>query len=170
MAKNLAYLPAVSPSAEGSETDSYYYVYGYEDSNLSAARETTNYGTYGVLYNWPAAMTACPLGWHLPGDTEWTTLTDFLGSGAGGLMKEAGTAHWSNPNFGASNNSGFTALPGGLCANGGGFGGLGESARFWSSAVDGLLAWYWHLNNSSDNVGGLIVHRSISFSVRCLKD
>jgi uncharacterized protein (TIGR02145 family) len=92
MAGNLAYLPAVSPSSTGSETARHYYVYDYEGTNVAAAKATTNYSTFGVLYNWPAAMDAtasssadpsgvqgvCPAGWHLPSDAEWTKLENYL--------------------------------------------------------------------------------------------
>ncbi|MBS0010414.1 MAG: hypothetical protein KFF49_03335, partial [Bacteroidales bacterium] len=70
-----ALLPSVSLSTEGNYTDPYYYVYGYEGSNVSEAKATINYQTYGVLYNWPAALTACPDGWHLPTDAERPSLS-----------------------------------------------------------------------------------------------
>ena len=74
----------------------------------------SNCATYGRLYNWSAALTAAPPGWHLPSDAEWTTLRNFLGtdSAAGAAMKS--TTGWASPNAGASNSSGFTALPGGF--------------------------------------------------------
>src|SRR4030042_875983 len=88
----LAYLPAVSPPASESMTDPYYYVYDYNGNSVTAAKATGNYMTYGVLYNWSAAMNGaassianpsgvqgvCPTGWHLPSDAEWTQLTDYL--------------------------------------------------------------------------------------------
>src|SRR5574344_844768 len=130
MAENLAYLPSVNMVADGSEdaAGSYYYVYGYDGTNVAEAKATDNYATYGVLYNWTAAMNGeassttnpsgiqgvCPAGWHLPSDAEWTELTDYLGgaSVAGGKLKETGTTHWNSPNTGATNETGFTALPG----------------------------------------------------------
>ena len=122
-AENCRYLPSVGPSNEGSETDPYYYVYDYEGTDVAAAQATTNYATYGVLYNWPAVMTEgiCPSGWHIPSDGEFTELTDFLGgeSVAGGKMKEAGYDHWNSPNTGATNSSGWTGLPGGYRYSGG---------------------------------------------------
>ena len=71
---------------------------------------------YGRLYSWEVAQRVCPTGWHLPTDAEWTTLTDYLGGKnvAGGKLKETGTEHWFSPNTGATNESGFTALPGGI--------------------------------------------------------
>ena len=71
---------------------------------------------YGKLYNWYAVNDSrglAPNGYHIPTTTEWTTLTNTLGglSLAGGDLKEAGITHWSDPNTGATNNSGFTGLP-----------------------------------------------------------
>ncbi len=88
MAENLAYLPSVHPSSHGTPTYPRYYVYGYQGTDTSDAKGTYNYSTYGVLYNWPAAMDGdassnsvlsgiqgiCPAGWHLPGDEEWKIL------------------------------------------------------------------------------------------------
>ena len=78
MAENLAYLPSVVGPATESYTAPYYYVYGYDGTSVATAKATTNYQTYGVLYNWPAALTACPSGWHLPSDAEWTQMKNYL--------------------------------------------------------------------------------------------
>jgi uncharacterized protein (TIGR02145 family) len=184
MAENLAYLSSVSPSASGSETDPYIYVYGYEGAILSAAKAIANYNTYGALYNWPAALTACPAGWHLPSDAEWKILeknqgmtqSDADASGlrnsgtVGGKLKETGTTHWLSPNSGATNASGFTTLPGGYRDAFGGFGGLGTVAYFWSASEAAPFAWNRYL---SDNDG---VYRynyyflRNGYSVRCIKD
>ena len=83
-----------------------------------------NCNVYGGLYQWnemmqyvttPSTQGICPDGWHLPSNDEYTVLTDYLGGSgvAGGKMKEAGTIHWVSPNTGATNESGFTVLPGG---------------------------------------------------------
>ena len=79
--ENCRYLPSVSPSSAGSGNEPYYYVYDYQGTDVGAAKATSNYETYGVLYNWPAVMTEgiCPSGWHIPSDGEFTQLTDFLG-------------------------------------------------------------------------------------------
>jgi uncharacterized protein (TIGR02145 family) len=74
---------------------------------------------YGNLYNLYAVIDdkkLCPNGWHVPTDTEWTTLTEYLGGEiiAGGKMKTVGTAYWNDPNTGATNESGFSAVPGGF--------------------------------------------------------
>jgi len=81
MAKNLAYLPSVVGASTESNTVAYYYVYGYNGTDVNAAKATTNYSTYGVLYNWTAASTACPSGWHLPTDAEQYTLENYYSTG-----------------------------------------------------------------------------------------
>ncbi|NLB63985.1 MAG: hypothetical protein GX801_07760 [Fibrobacter sp.] len=73
MAENLRYLPSLN-GTEDSEEDAKYYVYGYEGSDVDNAKNTDNYKTYGVLYNFVAAKVACPAGWHLPSNTEWNAL------------------------------------------------------------------------------------------------
>nr|MBC8213906.1 fibrobacter succinogenes major paralogous domain-containing protein [Candidatus Neomarinimicrobiota bacterium] len=81
----------------------------------------TNADTYGYLYNWYAVddrRNIAPEGWHIPSDQEWQILVDFLGeSVAAGKMQETGTEHWDSPNSSATNESGFTALPGGYRNN-----------------------------------------------------
>lgn len=178
MSKNLAYLPAVSPSLSGSDTDPYYYVYDYEGSIISEAKGTKSWDIYGVLYNWKAATTACPLGWHLPSDAEWTALVDYLGGeyGAGGKMKstgtlQAGTGLWNQPNDGATNSSGFTALPGGGFGYFGDFRDLGSYAFFWSSSEFwSSLAWHRYLSYDSDGVSQNSGYCRYGFSVRCLQN
>ena len=175
MTKNLAYLPSVVGPVTGSETEPYYYVYGYSGTVVSEAKATTNYSTYGVLYNWTAAQSACPSGWHLPSDAEWTTFTNDLGgaSVAGGKLKEAGTAHWNSPNIGATNESGFTALPGGYRTANGVFGTIGIGGRWWSSPQsDGNDAWCRTLasNSSRCRVDRNDYNKERGFSVRCVRD
>ncbi|MBU1014205.1 MAG: hypothetical protein KKG99_14500 [Bacteroidetes bacterium] len=172
MAENLAYLPAVSPSSNGSETAPYYYVYGYEGTSVSSAKATANFATYGVLYNWPAAKTACPNGWHLPSDAEWTTLTTYLGgeSVAGGKLKETGTSHWLSPNTGATNSSGFTALPGGGRNGYGGFYVIGSQGHWWSSTeYYTYYAWSRTIYNGNEGVSLYYNYEGNGFSVRCIK-
>jgi uncharacterized protein (TIGR02145 family) len=170
LAENLAYLPAVSPSSNAAVTSPSYYVYDYEGSDVAAAKATTNYNTYGVLYNWAAANNACPSGWHLATDTEWDILTDYLAISAGGFMKEAGTTHWESPNTGATNASGFTVLPGGACVYNGGFGGLGTHASFWSSTENGWFAFYRELVFNYDGRIRGLEYCGRGYSVRCIKD
>jgi len=173
MKENLAFLPSVSDPDNGSQTSPYYYVYGYEGTIVTEAKTTANYQTYGVLYNWPASLTACPQGWSLPSDDEWTILTDYLGgsSVAGGKMKEAGTTHWNSPNTGATNSSGFSGLPGGYRSYGGSFNSLGDYGGWWSSSgISSTCAWGRYLAYGYEDVGRNDYYKGCGFSVRCLRD
>lgn len=173
MTENLAYLPSVVGPGTGSNSTAYYYVYGYDGTDVDAAKGTTNYNKYGVLYNWPAALTACPPGWHLPSDAEWTTLITYLGgeSVAGGKMKEAGESHWTSPNTGATNESGFTALPGGGRDSVGEFDVVGVDGIWWSSTQsDTNNAWGHDVYYSSSHVGRDYYDLEYGFSVRCIRD
>jgi len=173
MTKNMAYLPSVVGPGTGSNSTAYYYVYGYNGSDVATAKATDNYSTYGVLYNWTAAQSACPSGWHLPSDAEWTTFTNDLGgaSVAGGKLKEAGTAHWNSPNTGATNESGFTALPGGYRYYNGTFSNVGSYGSWWSSAQDDTnIAWNRYLYYNYSHVGRFSYNRAHGFSVRCMRD
>ena len=171
--ENCRYLPEVSPSSAGSETSPYYYVYGYEGIDVASAMSTSNYATYGVLYNWPAVMTEgiCPSGWHIPSDEEFTELTDFLGgeSVAGGKMKETGYDHWNSPNAGATNSSGWTGLPGGHHYSGG-FYGVGILGAWWSASESGSDSWLRELNGYYGIVYRFFINRYDGFSARCVRD
>ncbi|MEA4841165.1 MAG: FISUMP domain-containing protein [Bacteroidales bacterium] len=170
MAENLAYLPAVSTSAEGSLTDPYYYVYGYEGTDVAIAKATSAYSTYGTLYNWPAAIEACPSGWHLPNENEWATLAKSLGgtSVAGFEMKTI--IGWGGSITNSTNSSAFSALPGGSRNSTGGF--FGTSGNWWSDplndhATEALSCSLY------PNVSDLISQKTDKkngFSVRCVKD
>ncbi|MDD4110697.1 MAG: fibrobacter succinogenes major paralogous domain-containing protein [Clostridia bacterium] len=188
MAENLAYLPSVVGHGTESESTPYYYVYGYDGTNVTDAKATSNYTTYGVLYNWPAAMAGsassnanpsgvqgvCPAGWHLPSHAEWTELTDYLGgeSGAGGKLKETGTTHWASPNTGATNETGFTALPGGLRgSNGCFFNFIGYYGYWWSASEDGTyFAWCRGMDYYDSDVFRIFFDKEVGFSVRCVRD
>jgi uncharacterized protein (TIGR02145 family) len=168
MAENLAWLPAVSPSSDGSEISPFYYVYKYEGSSISEAKSKGNYTSYGVLYNWEAAKIACPSGCHLPTDKDWAILQDYLGKLSGRNMKSI--AGWLVNGYG-DNGSGFNGLPGGSRGYEGGFGMLGYETSFWSSSeygLDGLYAWIRNLECTSDIL--LIGSDDLSEgnSVRCL--
>ena len=133
----------------------------------------SNCDTYGRLYNWETALTVCPNGWHLPSDEEWTTLTDFLGGKdiAGGKMKETGTLYWESPNKGATNSSGFTALPGGNRHENGGFVSLMLMDYFWlSSEYSFTNAYNVGLAYYSEGSGLTNNEKTSGFSCRCIKD
>jgi len=146
----------------------------YQTGNSSCYdNNTSNCATYGRLYDWQTALGVCPSGWHIPTDAEWSTLTTFLGGEvvAGGKMKEAGYAHWDPPNTGASNSSGFTALPGGGQSLTGGFAFLTYSAYFWSSSeYSSLYAWTWSLSFGDKNVYHYNYHKAYGYSARCVRD
>ncbi len=173
MAENLKYLPSVVEHTTTSNTQSYYYVYDYDGTDVDEAKATPNYNTYGVMYNWTSAMSACPAGWHLPSDAEWTQLTDYLGENAGGKLKEAGTEHWDSPNEGATNESGFTALPGGYLANNGYFTNVKIHGGWWTSTQHETQSTYVYnrvLLNSSISVSKFYDFKRTAFSVRCVKN
>jgi uncharacterized protein (TIGR02145 family) len=204
MSQNLAYLPAVSPPSTGSETAKHYYVYGYEGTNVSSAKATANYMTYGVLYNWPAAMNSaassdanpsgvqgvCPSGWHMPGDTEWTQLENYLianGFNYDGTTTEnkigkslAGNTNWNTTttagaignNLSVNNRSGFSALPGGGRGQSSGiFVYVGEYGRWWSSTEQSSTnAWNRSLIYSNTSFDRYYALKAVGYSVRCVKD
>ena len=164
--ENCRYLPEVSPSSAGSETSPYYYVYGYEGSTVSEAKATSNYATYGVLYNWPAVMTEgiCPSGWHIPSDEEFTQLTYFLGgeSVAGWKMKD--DVQWNG-----DNTSGWSGLPGGYRSSGG-FYYNGNDGYWWSASESGSTSWTRSLYFNVDFVLRDFSSRFYGFSARCVRD
>ncbi len=133
--------------------------------------------TYGKLYNYYTTIDPrklCPTNWHIPSVTEWTTLTNYLGGSnlAGGKLKEIGLAHWTTPNVGATNISGFTGLPGGYRSTNGGYGSLGGYGIWWSNTSTGnSTAWTWSLEyyNTTANTTSYYEYTR-GFSVRCIKD
>jgi len=158
---------------------------------------TSNRDTFGGLYTWTTAMNGsefndlnpsalqgiCPDGWHLPSDAEWQILEVYLGmdpadaeistwrgTDEGSKLKEEGTTHWSSPNSGATNESGFTALPGGIRFYTGVFGNFGSSAIFWSD-IDGGVSGARHRSLSYDSP--MVYRGNISIevgaSVRCVE-
>ena len=154
--------------------------------------DENNCNTYGGLYQWNEAMQysttpgvqgICPSGWHLPTETEWCTLTQYLdptvdcgatgwiGTNAGGKMKENGILHWMSPNIGASNSSGFTALPGGNRSNDGNFYDFPRNATFFSSSQVGASGeWTWYLSSIGGKVYRAIGIKTYGYSARCLRD
>ena len=155
--------------------------------------ESTYKATYGALYKWQTVNTGklCPKGWHVPSDAEWKILEMYLGmtqeqsdmegprgAPAGGKLKETGLDYWWEPNFGATNETGFTALPGGVhvgIPSENDFSGIGEVGCWWSSTPffygsDLVDAWKRFTSYGEANIGR--DHPSImdGLSVRCLKD
>ena len=149
--------------------------------------DVNNTTTYGSLYNWYAVNdnhNFAPQGWHLPSDEEWKEMemhlgmslseaesTGYRGIDEGGKMKETGTTHWNSPNTGATNESGFTALPGGYRSGSGYFSNLGNDAYFWSSTEgSSSAAWYRYLYHNNSQVSRNEGNKCFGFSVRCVKD
>ncbi len=174
MSENLAFLPMVSPPTHGSnwvDDKKFYYVSGYNGSDAAEAMLTGYYQIYGALYNWAAAIDACPIGWHLPTDAEWSELTDFLGESAGGKMKETGLNHWDSPNTGATNESGFTALAGGHRNYDGLFYDLRIDTNYWTATIDDSAhSWGRYLGYKYIGVSRFNYYRNYGFSVRCVKN
>jgi uncharacterized protein (TIGR02145 family) len=136
---------------------------------------TANDAIYGKLYNWYTTVdprSLCPAGWHVPTDAEWTVLTEYLGgeSVAGGKMKS--TTGWDAPNVAATNESGFSGLPGGLrYGNDGTFNGVGRYG-YWlsSSEYSPSSAWNRALVYIAGNASRSVPEKQLGFSVRCLRD
>jgi uncharacterized protein (TIGR02145 family) len=148
-------------------TPKYQWAYDGNESNVA---------TYGRLYTWYAVTDirgVCPTGWHLPIDAEWNTLTTSQGgeSVAGGKLKETGTTHWSAPNTLATNEAGFSALPGGHRLFDGSFYLVGYSGYWWNSTeYSTSSALYRYMYYSVSNVYSENTYKNYGLSVRCLKD
>ncbi len=142
------------------------------------ANDFETYGSvYGALYNWYAVKTGKlnPVGWHVPSDAEWTILIDFLGGEevAGGKLKEAGTTHWLSPNDGATNESGFTALPGDARYYMREYYFIGSHAHWWTSSedyADSDKAWLRWLVYDSYYALRMSANKHYGLSLRCIKD
>jgi uncharacterized protein (TIGR02145 family) len=139
----------------------------------------SNSSIYGKLYNWYTmedSLNICPSGWHVPTEAEWTTLSNFLGGDgvAGGKLKETGTTHWNSPNTGATNETGFTALPGGCRVYTAHFDStffvLNRNAYFWSLTDSGYQAKVRYLMNDRSSFFRDEKDKGWGFSVRCIKD
>lgn len=154
---------------DGETTPKYQWAYAGDESNVDI---------YGRLYTWYTVTDRrkiCPTGWHVPTEDEWVSLFEYLGGAlaANGKLKETGITHWTSPNADATNESGFTALPGGSHWSDV-FVDLGNYGHFWTSTEavkDTSFAWrrlvtfsgtpYQHRGTS---------YKKIGWSVRCLKD
>jgi uncharacterized protein (TIGR02145 family) len=130
---------------------------------------------FGRLYNWFAATDSrniAPAGWHLPSDSEWTILIEYLGgdSIAGGKLKETGVNHWITPNAGANNSSGFTAIPGGCQLSDNSIAIL-QDALYWSSSeYDSDNAIYRTMHYFSRFAYRMHFLKEYGLSIRCIKD
>jgi uncharacterized protein (TIGR02145 family) len=145
------------------------YCYYNNDSTTYAA-------TYGKLYNWYAVNDPrglAPVGWHIATYFEWKAAGECHGfvSESGITLKEAGTLHWTPPNTGATNSSGFTALPGGYRWADGPFSSIGNYGFWWSSTEnDTISSWFRKLSYNTLGLDEGINNKNFGFSVRCVRD
>jgi len=160
------------------------------DNSWCYGDDPANCETYGRLYDWEAAKTACPAGWHLASDEEWSTLIKYLDPKAdpnagvmeseiaGGKLKttgtiEDGTGLWKAPNVGANNSSGFSGLPGGARFDDGTFLVMDLHAIYWSSTeYDANSVWFRILDYGLEGLyrDNSNITKTMGLSVRCLKD
>jgi uncharacterized protein (TIGR02145 family) len=161
-------IPQVTDPVEWSNLTTGAWCYYDNDPSTEAV--------YGKLYNWYAVNDPrgiAPTGYHVPTDTEWTTLQTFLGGnpGAGGKLKEIGTSHWQAPNAGATDQYGFTALPGGTRAVFGDFGGLNMVGYWWTaSQTTTSNAWMRGVSFNNSNLYRDNFDKLIGYSIRLMKD
>jgi uncharacterized protein (TIGR02145 family) len=161
-------IPLVTDESEWSKlTTAGYCWYNNEESTYKKP--------YGALYNWHAVNSGklCPKGWHVPSDAEWSTLSEYLkgDSIAGSKLKEADTTHWKNPNTGTTNESGFTALPGGGHYFNGKYGWLGRYGTYWTSTEgSSSSAWTRYVRYNSKALFRESYDKKTGYSVRCIKD
>ena len=195
MAENLKYLPSVVGPSTGSDTDPYYYVYGYDGTSVNEAKATENYDTYGVIYNWSAVMDGasssnsnpsgvqgiCPDGWHVPSDEEWEELAEYISNDNGGYTQEEygwrqvgghlkATSRWNSGGNG-TDDYGFSGLPGGYRKIWNYFDGISGGGTWWSATECNTgSAQYRHLVYSYEVFYRDGYPKATGFSVRCLRD
>jgi len=165
-------IPNITSSEEWSSLTTGAYCNYNNTTNLDTI------ATYGRLYNWYAVNTSklAPKGWHVPTDAEWEILTTYLGgtSIAGGKLKETGTTHWTTPNTSATNETGFTALPGGLCHTTGQFMVSGLVGGWWSSTENTNYpttdAYPRNMRYQVSDVYQVNGIKKVGYSIRCVKD
>jgi uncharacterized protein (TIGR02145 family) len=139
---------------------------------------------YGKLYNWYAVSdqrNVCPNGWHVATDGDWNTLINFLDSNAfggditpnlsGGKMKSSGTQYWQSPNAEATNESGFSAIPGGSRGSVGNFNSLGYTGIWWTSTeANSLYVYYRFMKHDNGSISKFSDVKGFGHSVRCVRD
>lgn len=157
-------------------TDNTQWAYLTTGAYCNYNNDVSNSTTYGRLYNWYSVNDSrkiAPIGWHVPTDIEWSTLTTYLGgeSVAGGKMKETGTTHWTSPNTGAFNSSGFTALPGGKRYSNGPYDNLSYHGYWWSDTKSSTYTvWLRNMGYESSAVNSSVYVIEFGLSIRCLLD
>jgi uncharacterized protein (TIGR02145 family) len=163
----------------------------YGDNPQYKIKKPENCQEYGRLYDWNEAKKACPKGWHLPNDKEWKTLVDFAGGDeiAGKKLKaksgwakieckwtkeetdNRGRVTVTNYDECATDEYGFSALPGGIGFPNGVFRDVGEYGRWWSaSEYNNNEAYYRNMSYQKKYAEGNYFGKSYLYSVRCIKD
>ena len=191
MTENMAYLPSVSLVSSFSTTESVYYVYDYNDTIVSEAKETDNYKLYGVLYNGPAAIATCPSGWHLPTDEEWEQMVEFISEKNGGYDKlgtiwynvgkhlkaigtiDDGDGLWikADTEDAGIDDYVFSGLPGGYRNHNVFFEYIGKYGCWWTSTeLSSPLMYYRYLSFDNTNFTRGYYPQDCGFSVRYVKD
>ncbi len=156
-------------------TDDDIWISLTSDAYCWSNNDPDNKNPYGALYNWYAVNTGklAPTGWHVPTDADWNTLINFAGGTvtAGGNLKETGTDYWSPPNTGATDEYGFTALPGGYRSS--------ANGTFVNLSYYGV---WWSATGTIGSIGRLLLENTTAtadynhdiqtqgFSVRCIMD
>lgn len=197
MAENLAYLPVVTSAADGPtynnyepfENEKFYYVYGYNGNSVNEAKSTDNYKDLGVLYDWNAARSASPAGWHLPTKSEWESLADYISANQSGCTKEdkdkgqiswlqvggylKSSVNWNN-DLNGTDNYDFRSMAAGFRNNDGNFYGRGNECLFWSNSREGENengeAYCIEMRDFNQTLDLLLGRTINGFSVRCIKD
>lgn len=159
-------------------TEPAYAVYPYTSiEGFNSEEEVLE--AYGALYNWYAVNTKklCPEGWHVPTDAEWYVLTNYLGGiSGGGKLKSTRTdpaphPRWNSANAGATDEYGFSALPGGYRSFNGGFNYVGHTGFWWSNTDSGAdNAYFRNIVYDSGNVNPRNTSKKHGMAVRCIRD
>ena len=161
-------IPNVTDKGEWAGLSTGAYCNYNNDPNIAA--------TYGRMYNWYIVADSrrmCPTDWHVSSNGEWTIMTDYLGglNVAGGKLKETGLTHWQTPNTDATNETEFTALPGGYRFINGTFQFIGDIGTWWCSTENNATeGWQRAMYNNYRVVGPNSSEKVDGFSVRCIKD
>jgi uncharacterized protein (TIGR02145 family) len=172
-------LPNITDNREWRQVTSGAYC-NYDNDERNAA-------SYGRLYNWYAvndSRNLAPAGWHVATDEDWKELEMYLGmnesqaddtyyrgTDEGGKLKKTGTSNWICPNTGATNQSGFSALPGGYRTYNGYFICMGYTASYWSSTESKKSnAWHRYLSYDCSGINHNHYFKQGAFSIRCVKD
>ncbi|MBO7134399.1 MAG: T9SS type A sorting domain-containing protein [Bacteroidales bacterium] len=196
--ENVRYLPSVNNLSNASVADARYYVYDYDGTDVDEARNNPNYSEYGVLYNWKAAQTACPAGWHLPSDAEWSQLEVYLENNgynfddyidtdndrathnviAKSLSSTSGWGDCSIRNTpgweqSKNNTSSFNGKPAGMKIATSQFQEKGARTWWWTSDTeygDSNSGWDRRLKYDLEELSKTHNHKSVGVSVRCVRN